>query len=255
MRLYRLPMTGLRFFTVYGPWGRPDMAMWIFTKTIFAGEPIPLFNHGKMRRDFTYIDDIVAGVVACLDNPPADDGAAKAGGSVSPHALYNIGNSRSEELMRMVALLEQATRPQGDARPVPMQPGDVQRTFADITAIQRDLGFAPSTAHRGRRAALRLLVSRLLRTLSLPPTLQRLRLPVIGAPLFIVSNPELVIAQCTAGIVGSFPALNARPASMLDEWLTRSARRSPPGTRPSRAPRGAVRGQPDRPPLQRPARP
>ena len=87
--LYRLPLTGLRFFTVYGPWGRPDMMMWIFTRKILAGEPIPVFNHGEMWRDFTYIDDIVSGVVACLDNPPADDGAEKAGGSFKPHALYN----------------------------------------------------------------------------------------------------------------------------------------------------------------------
>ena len=82
--LYRLPLTGLRFFTVYGPWGRPDMAMWIFTKALYAGEPLPLFNRGEMRRDFTYIDDIVRGVIACLDSPPADDGEAKAGGSTSP---------------------------------------------------------------------------------------------------------------------------------------------------------------------------
>ena len=107
--LFRLPLTGLRFFTVYGPWGRPDMAMWIFVKALYAGEPLHLFNGGEMRRDFTYIDDIVRGVVACLDGPPADDGEVKAGGSTSPHALYNIGNSRSEDLMRVVQLLEQET--------------------------------------------------------------------------------------------------------------------------------------------------
>src|SRR5690242_12669727 len=99
--LYRLPLTGLRFFTVYGPWGRPDMAIWIFTAALFAGAPLPLFNHGEMRRDFTYIDDIVRGVIACLDAPPADDGTPKAGGSTAPHALYNIGNHRSEDLMRV----------------------------------------------------------------------------------------------------------------------------------------------------------
>src|SRR5437868_10369258 len=143
--LYRLPLTGLRFFTVYGPWGRPDMAMWIFTKALYAGEPLPLFNHGQMRRDFTYIDDIVRGVVACLDSPPADDGATKAGGSTSPHALYNIGNSRSEDLMRVVELLEQATGRKALLDPQPMQPGDVKDTFADISAIERDLGFAPTT--------------------------------------------------------------------------------------------------------------
>jgi UDP-glucuronate 4-epimerase len=143
--LYRLPLTGLRFFTVYGPWGRPDMAMWIFTKALYAGEPLPLFNGGEMRRDFTYIDDIVAGVLACLDSPPADDTSVKAGGSMSPHALYNIGNSRSEDLIRVIELLEQATGRKALLDPKPMQPGDVKETFADITAIGRDHGFRPST--------------------------------------------------------------------------------------------------------------
>jgi UDP-glucuronate 4-epimerase len=143
--LYRLPLTGLRFFTVYGPWGRPDMAMWIFTKALFAGEPLPLFNGGEMRRDFTYVDDIVRGVIACLDAPPADDGSTKAGGSTTPHALYNIGNNRSEDLMRVVRLLEQATGQQALLDPQPMQVGDVRETFADISAIERDLGFEPST--------------------------------------------------------------------------------------------------------------
>jgi UDP-glucuronate 4-epimerase len=144
--LYRLPLTGLRFFTVYGPWGRPDMAMWIFTKALYAGQPLPLFNGGEMRRDFTYIDDIVRGVVACLDSPPADDGSAKAGGSTSPHAVYNIGNSRSEDLMRVVELLEQATGRKALLDPQPMQIGDVKDTFADISAIERDLDFAPRTS-------------------------------------------------------------------------------------------------------------
>ena len=143
--LYRLPMTGLRFFTVYGPWGRPDMAMWIFTKALYAGEPLPLFNRGVMKRDFTYIDDIVRGVVACLDGPPADDGSEKAGGSTAPHAVYNIGNHRSEDLMRVVELLEQATGRKAVADPQPMQPGDVKETFADISAIERDHGFEPRT--------------------------------------------------------------------------------------------------------------
>jgi UDP-glucuronate 4-epimerase len=143
--LYRLPQTGLRFFTVYGPWGRPDMAMWIFTRKIMAGEPIQVFNHGKMRRDFTYIDDIVSGVVASHDNPPPDDGAGKAGGSLSPHRLYNIGNSRSEELMHMIALIEQACGRKAEIEYCPLQPGDVPETFADISAIQRDLGFEPTT--------------------------------------------------------------------------------------------------------------
>jgi len=144
--LYRLPLTGLRFFTVYGPWGRPDMAMWIFTKALYAGEPLPLFNGGEMRRDFTYIDDIVRGVVACLDSPPADDGQVKAGGSTSPHALYNIGNSRSEDLMRVVSLLEEETGRKALLDPKPMQIGDVRETFADISAIERDHGFKPATS-------------------------------------------------------------------------------------------------------------
>jgi len=143
--LYRIPLTGLRFFTVYGPWGRPDMAMWIFTKALYAGEPLPLFNRGEMRRDFTYIDDIVRGVIACLDQPPADDGEEKAGGSTSPHALYNIGNSRSEDLMRVVELLEQETGRTAIGDPLPMQIGDVKETFADISAIERDHGFEPTT--------------------------------------------------------------------------------------------------------------
>jgi UDP-glucuronate 4-epimerase len=143
--LYRLPQTGLRFFTVYGPWGRPDMAMWLFTKAILAGDPIEVFGEGNMRRDFTYIDDIVTGVVAALDNPPPDDGLAKAGGSKTPHRLYNIGNSRSEELTRMIELIEQACGRTAEKQLMPMQPGDVRDTYADISAIQRDLGFQPTT--------------------------------------------------------------------------------------------------------------
>jgi UDP-glucuronate 4-epimerase len=143
--LYRLPMTGLRFFTVYGPWGRPDMAMWIFTKALFEGRPLTIFNGGDMRRDFTYIDDIVRGVLACIDGPPSDNGEQKAGGSTGPHALYNIGNHRSEELMRMIGLLERATGRKAAYDFKPMQPGDVKDTFADISAIQRDHGFEPST--------------------------------------------------------------------------------------------------------------
>lgn len=144
--LFRLPLTGLRFFTVYGPWGRPDMMMWNFTRRILAGEPIPVFNHGDMYRDFTYIDDIIAGVVACLDHPPADDGAEKAGGSVKPHALYNIGNNRSEPLMKVIGLLEEACGRKAEMEMLPMQPGDVHKTYADITAISRDLGYAPTTS-------------------------------------------------------------------------------------------------------------
>lgn len=143
--LYRIPLTGLRFFTVYGPWGRPDMAMWIFTRKIMAGEPIQVFNHGKMRRDFTYIDDIVTGILACHDAPPPDDGALKPGGSNGPHRLYNIGNNRAEDLMRMIGLIEQACGRKAEIELLPIQPGDVPETFADISAIQRDLGFQPAT--------------------------------------------------------------------------------------------------------------
>ncbi|MDE1466887.1 SDR family NAD(P)-dependent oxidoreductase [Aurantiacibacter sp. D1-12] len=144
--LYRIPLTGLRFFTVYGPWGRPDMAMWIFTRKILAGEPIPVFNKGEMWRDFTYIDDIIAGVVAALDNPPADDGKVKAGGSSKPHALYNIGNHRSEKLTRLIELIGEACGREVAIDWQPMQKGDVTRTYADIEAIQRDLGYAPTTS-------------------------------------------------------------------------------------------------------------
>ncbi len=144
--LYRLPLTGLRFFTVYGPWGRPDMMMWISTQKILAGEPIPVFNQGDMWRDFTHIDDIIAGVVASLDNPPPDDGLEKAGGSVKPHRLYNIGNSQSEHLMKVIGLLEEACGRKAVIDFQPMQPGDVPATYADIAAISRDLGYAPTTS-------------------------------------------------------------------------------------------------------------
>ncbi len=150
--LYGIPQTGLRFFTVYGPWGRPDMAMYIFCKAITEGRPIPVFNHGDMKRDFTYIDDVVSGVLAALDNPPAggsngagrDDRDDHADGA-APHRLYNIGNHRSEELMRMISLLEEALGMKAEIDFQPMQPGDVKETYADITAIQRNLGFEPTT--------------------------------------------------------------------------------------------------------------
>ena len=138
--LYRLPMTGLRFFTVYGPWGRPDMAAYLFTAAIIEGRPITLFNRGDMKRDFTYIDDIVDGVIAALDSPPADDGDA------APHRLYNIGNNRSEPLKRFVEVLEKAIGKKAEFEMLPMQPGDVRETYADIDAIQRDLGFNPATS-------------------------------------------------------------------------------------------------------------
>ncbi len=141
--LYRIPLTGLRFFTVYGPWGRPDMAPWMFTEAILAGKPIKVFNNGDMRRDFTYIDDIVDGVIATLDNPTQDDGAPKPGGSTSPHRIYNIGNNRSEELTRFIDVIEEACGRKAIREMHPMQPGDVKDTYADIGAIGRDLGFAP----------------------------------------------------------------------------------------------------------------
>ncbi len=137
--LYRIPMTGLRFFTVYGPWGRPDMAAWLFTQAILAGEPIKLFNHGKMRRDFTYIDDAVAGVLACLAKPPADTSASP------PHRIYNLGNHRSEEVERFVQVLERSLGLTARRELVAMQPGDVPATYADIGAAARDFGFHPST--------------------------------------------------------------------------------------------------------------
>ena len=143
--LYRLPATGLRFFTVYGPWGRPDMAVWLFTQAILAGRPIRVFNDGRMQRDFTYIDDIVAGVVAALDRPPADDGEAKPGGSIAPHALYNLGNHRAEPLSRLIDLVEAACGVPAIRDLQPMQPGDVPATYADITDAARDLDFAPAT--------------------------------------------------------------------------------------------------------------
>lgn len=143
--LYRIPATGLRFFTVYGPWGRPEMAVWLFTGKILAGEPIPVFDEGRMKRDFTYIDDVVDGVLSALDRPPADDGAPKPGGGAAPHALYNLGNSAPEDLSRLIALIEQACGRKAIRQPLPMQPGDVTQTYADIAASRRDLGFEPRT--------------------------------------------------------------------------------------------------------------
>jgi UDP-glucuronate 4-epimerase len=134
--LYGLPSTGLRFFTVYGPWGRPDMALFIFTRAILAGEPIRVFNHGEMWRDFTYIDDIVNGVVRALDRPPA---------STPPSALYNLGNHRSEKLTEFIAVLEAELGRKAEIHFEPIQPGDVPSTYADIEASRRDLGFEPTT--------------------------------------------------------------------------------------------------------------
>ncbi len=137
--LFRLPTTGLRFFTVYGPWGRPDMAAYLFASAISQGKPIHIFGGGDMRRDFTYIDDIVAGVLAAIDHAPADDGATP------PYRLYNIGNNRSEPLLRYIGLIEEALGKKAECVLEPMQPGDVRETYADIDAIRRDLGYAPTT--------------------------------------------------------------------------------------------------------------
>ena len=137
--LYDLPQTGLRFFTVYGPWGRPDMAMFKFTKALLAGDPISLYNNGDMKRDFTYIDDIVAGIIAVLDKPPG-------GGEGTPYEVYNIGNNRPEPLMRVIELLEESTGRKTELVFEPMQPGDVKETYADIEPIRSAVGFEPRTS-------------------------------------------------------------------------------------------------------------
>ncbi|WFU75735.1 SDR family NAD(P)-dependent oxidoreductase [Bradyrhizobium sp. CB2312] len=139
--LYRLPVTGLRFFTIYGPWGRPDMAMFLFVNAIMQGRPIRLFNHGRMRRDFTYIDDVTRVVSKLVDLVPADDPAA----ANAPSKVYNVGNHHPEELMHVVALLERELGRTAIKELLPMQPGDVLETFADVEDLMRDTGFAPST--------------------------------------------------------------------------------------------------------------
>ncbi|MDA9404015.1 NAD-dependent epimerase [Bradyrhizobium sp. CCBAU 45389] len=139
--LYRLPVTGLRFFTIYGPWGRPDMAMFLFVNAIMEGRPIRLFNHGRMRRDFTYIDDVTRVVSKLIDRVPADDPAA----ANAPSKVYNVGNHHPEELMHVVGLLEQQLGRTAIKELLPMQPGDVLETFADVEDLMRDTGFAPST--------------------------------------------------------------------------------------------------------------
>jgi UDP-glucuronate 4-epimerase len=136
--LYGLPATGLRFFTVYGPWGRPDMAYYLFTEAIFRNETIHVFNHGDMRRDFTYIDDVVAGILAAMDRPPPAEKDAP------PHRVYNIGNNRSEELLHFIGVIEAAAGRKAELKMAPMQPGDVKETFADIELARRDLGFGPT---------------------------------------------------------------------------------------------------------------
>ena len=141
--LYRIPTTGLRFFTVYGPWGRPDMAIFLFTKAIMAGTPIPLFNHGKMQRDFTYVDDVTRGILRLIDHVPR---SGEGEGSGAPARIYNIGNNRPEELMHVVAVLEKALGREAIKEMLPMQPGDVLATYADIDDLTRDVDFRPQTS-------------------------------------------------------------------------------------------------------------
>ena len=148
--LYQLPVTGLRFFTVYGPWGRPDMALFLFTRNILAGQPIDVFNHGHHRRDFTYVDDIAEGVVRACDrvatpNPAWDGQSPDPGTSRAPYRLYNIGNNRPVELLRYIELLEECLGRKATMNMLPLQAGDVPDTWADIADLQRDVGYTPAT--------------------------------------------------------------------------------------------------------------
>ncbi len=148
--LYGLPTTGLRFFTVYGPWGRPDMALFLFTKAILEGKPIDVFNHGKMRRDFTFIDDIVEGVIRTSDHTASPNTAWNSDDpdpatSKAPYRLYNIGNNNPVELMQLIGTLESALGREAEKRMLPIQPGDVPATFADVDALVQDVGFQPKT--------------------------------------------------------------------------------------------------------------
>jgi UDP-glucuronate 4-epimerase len=149
--LYGLPTTGLRFFTVYGPWGRPDMAMWIFTSAMLAGQPIKLFNRGKMRRDFTYIDDVVESIDRLVDRAPTANrnwspASPDPGSSSAPWRIYNIGNNSPVEVLEIVRLLEEAIGRKAKRELLPMQPGDVPATYADVDALMRDVGFRPTTS-------------------------------------------------------------------------------------------------------------
>jgi UDP-glucuronate 4-epimerase len=149
--LFNLPTTGLRFFTVYGPWGRPDMALFLFTRKILAGEPIDVFNHGRHTRDFTYIDDIVEGVVRTLDRVPGPDPHydplnPTPASSLAPYRVYNIGNHQPVELLRYIEVLEDSLGRKAEKRLLPMQPGDVPDTYADVEALSRDTGYSPSTS-------------------------------------------------------------------------------------------------------------
>lgn len=148
--LFNLPTTGLRFFTVYGPWGRPDMAMWIFAKAIMAGQPIKLFNQGNMRRDFTFVDDIVESIMRLIERPPAGDpnwngDKPDPGSSSAPWRVYNIGNNNPVELLTVVELLEKSIGKKAIRELAPMQPGDVPATYADVDALMREVDFKPTT--------------------------------------------------------------------------------------------------------------
>ena len=148
--LFGVPTTGLRFFTVYGPWGRPDMALFLFTKAILAGEPIQVFNHGQMQRDFTYVDDIVEGVVRVMDQPAAanpewDSADPDPGTSSAPYRLYNIGNNSPVMLLDYIAAVEKALGKKAEMEMLPMQPGDVAATCADIDALEQAVGYRPNT--------------------------------------------------------------------------------------------------------------
>ena len=149
--LYRIPSTGLRFFTVYGPWGRPDMAMFLFAKAILDGQPIKLFNYGDMRRDFTYVDDVTEAVVRLIDHAPvgqakAPDAAPDPGTSAAPWRIFNVGNNHPEHLSKVVALLEKEFGRTAQKEMLPMQPGDVPATYADVDDLMREVGFRPSTS-------------------------------------------------------------------------------------------------------------
>lgn len=152
--LYGLPTTGLRFFTVYGPWGRPDMALFLFTKAIFEGKPINVFNYGEMERDFTYIDDIVDGVVRvttshpALPNPDWDGSQPDAATSPAPYRLYNIGNSKPVKLLEFIEAIEAKTGLVAEKNMMPLQPGDVPKTFANVASLANDHGYKPSTSIR-----------------------------------------------------------------------------------------------------------
>lgn len=148
--LFGLPTTGLRFFTVYGPWGRPDMALFLFTRKILAGEPIEVFNNGQHTRDFTYIDDIVEGIIRTLDRVPGPDPLYNPmqptpASSTAPYRLYNIGNHQPVELLRYIEVLEDCLGRKAERRMLPLQPGDVPDTYADVEALSRDTGYSPST--------------------------------------------------------------------------------------------------------------